>query len=315
MSRVEKQVLGSNPLLEAFGNAKTLRNDNSSRFGKFIELQFAPQAPPSGGFYADEAEQQAAPRLEGARIRTYLLEKVRVIAQKDGERSFHIFYQALAAAKTPERLAAAGKPLMAATEEQVAQFHGVGITTRAGDNEVDLDGFVGFAASSFSYLAAAKPGILAGVNEADEFEATLSAMRTVGLGPQEICDIFHALAAVLHIGNIKFASLGGGESSEVDTTGKNSLEMASRLLGVDAKDLERALCKKTRQRNTDAKQVVESIVTNVTPEKASETRDALARHTYHAIFSHIVARTNESIGYRERALYCGVLDIFGFEFF
>eukprot|EP00434_Breviolum_minutum_P032050 symbB.v1.2.028343.t1/scaffold2997.1/size65663/7 len=84
MSVVERQVLDSIPVLEALGNAKTLRNENSSRFGKYIELQFC---PPDG----------VAPRLVGAHTHTYLLEKVRVVQQQEGERSFHIFYQMMAA--------------------------------------------------------------------------------------------------------------------------------------------------------------------------------------------------------------------------
>ena len=72
MSTVERQVLDSIPVLEALGNAKTLRNENSSRFGKYIELQFC---PPEG----------VAPRLVGAHTHTYLLEKVRVVHQQQGE--------------------------------------------------------------------------------------------------------------------------------------------------------------------------------------------------------------------------------------
>ena len=75
-TQTEQKVLQCNPVLEAFGNAKTRRNDNSSRFGKFIEIQF------------DEGL-----ALVGAKIDTYLLEKSRVVGQEDGERSFHIFYQ------------------------------------------------------------------------------------------------------------------------------------------------------------------------------------------------------------------------------
>ncbi|EER14642.1 myosin C, putative, partial [Perkinsus marinus ATCC 50983] len=83
-SDINRQVLESNPLLEAFGNACTLRNDNSSRFGKFIQLQF-------------DGEKDHL-RLKGARIETYLLEKIRVTNQIQGERNFHIFYQICAAA-------------------------------------------------------------------------------------------------------------------------------------------------------------------------------------------------------------------------
>ncbi|KAG5547110.1 hypothetical protein RHGRI_012963 [Rhododendron griersonianum] len=72
---VEQQVLESNPVLEAFGNAKTIRNNNSSRFGKFVEIQF------------DKSR-----RISGAAIRTYLLERSRVCQISDPERNYHCFY-------------------------------------------------------------------------------------------------------------------------------------------------------------------------------------------------------------------------------
>ncbi|XP_073040750.1 myosin-1-like isoform X1 [Primulina eburnea] len=80
-SGIEYEILKTNPILEAFGNAKTLRNDNSSRFGKLIEIHFS-----------------EAGKISGARIQTFLLEKSRVIHCTEGERSYHIFYQLCAGA-------------------------------------------------------------------------------------------------------------------------------------------------------------------------------------------------------------------------
>ncbi len=79
-------MLESNPLLEAFGNAKTSRNDNSSRFGKFVEISFDP-----------------AGRVTGAAISTYLLERSRVVSVSAPERSYHIFYQLCAGASDDQK--------------------------------------------------------------------------------------------------------------------------------------------------------------------------------------------------------------------
>jgi myosin heavy subunit len=85
-SNVEQKILFANPILEAFGNAKTVRNNNSSRFGKFIEIFF-----------------DSSYRISGAQNTNYLLEKVRVVKQALGERNYHIFFQ-LCRGCSPEML-------------------------------------------------------------------------------------------------------------------------------------------------------------------------------------------------------------------
>ncbi|XP_040020373.2 myosin IEb [Gasterosteus aculeatus] len=86
VQHVKDIILQSNPLLEAFGNAKTVRNNNSSRFGKYFEIQFSRGGAPDGG-----------------KISNFLLEKSRVVSQNPGERSFHIYYQVLEGASSEQR--------------------------------------------------------------------------------------------------------------------------------------------------------------------------------------------------------------------
>ncbi|XP_059937886.1 unconventional myosin-XIX isoform X2 [Mesoplodon densirostris] len=90
--RIEQRILNSNPVMEAFGNACTLRNKNSSRFGKFIQLQLNSLLVPR------------AQQMTGAAVQTYLLEKTRVACQASSERNFHIFYQICKGARADERL-------------------------------------------------------------------------------------------------------------------------------------------------------------------------------------------------------------------
>jgi myosin heavy subunit len=86
VAALEDRVLSSNPLLETFGNAQTLRNDNSSRFGKFIYIFF----------------DTLSGSITGASIRNYLLEKTRITTQVDGERNYHVFYQILSGSSKEE---------------------------------------------------------------------------------------------------------------------------------------------------------------------------------------------------------------------
>ena len=162
---VEQQVLESNPLLEAFGNAKTTRNDNSSRFGKFTEIQF-----------------NAEGRISGAAIRTYLLERSRVVNVTDPERNYHIFYQLCDGASEGERGAWRLK-----------------------------------RAQEFRYLNSSTCYELAGVSNAEEYRRTRQAMTVVGIAEGEQDAVFRVVAAVLHLGNITFVEGdgGGGDSSKV----------------------------------------------------------------------------------------------------
>jgi len=100
---LERQILQANPILEAFGNAQTQRNNNSSRFGKFVRIMFSPDGS-----------------IAGASIDWYLLEKSRVVYRNESERSFHVFYQLLSGGSDdlkgeshniPKRIASSNKLL------------------------------------------------------------------------------------------------------------------------------------------------------------------------------------------------------------
>ncbi|CAE6162205.1 unnamed protein product [Arabidopsis arenosa] len=186
---VEQQVLESNPLLEAFGNAKTVRNDNSSRFGKFVEIQFDTNG-----------------RISGAAIRTYLLERSRVVRITDPERNYHCFYQLCASGNDAEKYKLSNP----------RQFH---------------------------YLNQSKTYELEGVSSAEEYKNTRRAMDIVGISHDEQEGIFRTLAAILHLGNVEFSSGREHDSSVVkDLESRNHLQMAADLFKCDANLLLASLC-------------------------------------------------------------------------
>ncbi|GLJ12586.1 hypothetical protein SUGI_0194010 [Cryptomeria japonica] len=186
---VEQQVLESNPLLEAFGNAKTIRNDNSSRFGKFVEIQFDRNG-----------------KISGAAIRTYLLERSRVVQITDPERNYHCFYQ------------------LCASPEDTAMY-------KLGDP------------CMFHYLNQSNTYDLDGVSNAQEYMRTRRAMDIVGINLEEQEAIFRILAAILHLGNVEFAPGKDHDSSILkDQNSVYYLQNAAKLFMCDAKVLQDALC-------------------------------------------------------------------------
>ncbi|XP_020256915.1 protein OPAQUE1-like isoform X3 [Asparagus officinalis] len=189
---VEQQILESNPLLEAFGNARTVRNNNSSRFGKFVELQFDGRG-----------------QISGAAIRTYLLERSRVVKITNPERNYHVFYQLCASGKDAER-------------------YGLGTP------------------GNFYYLNQSKMYELDGVSSAEEYMRTRRAMDVVGISTVKQEAVFRTLAAILHLGNIEF-SPGSEHDSSVIKNEKSSyhLQMAANLFMCDMNLLLSTLCSRS----------------------------------------------------------------------
>ncbi|MQM07606.1 hypothetical protein Taro_040447 [Colocasia esculenta] len=191
---VEQQVLESNPLLEAFGNARTVRNDNSSRFGKFVEIQF-----------------DASGRISGAAIRTYLLERSRVVKIADCERNYHCFYQLCASGEDAKKYKL-GHP------------------------------------SNFHYLNQSHTYELDGINSAEEYLKTRRAMDIVGISSSNQEAIFRILAAILHLGNIGFSPGQEHDSSIIkDEKFRYHLKEAASLFRCDPNLLIATLCTRSIQ--------------------------------------------------------------------
>ena len=257
---VEQQVLESNPLLEAFGNAKTVRNDNSSRFGKFVEIQF------------DKKN-----RISGAAIRTYLLERSRIVSINDPERNFHIFYQLCDGASEDER-----KELRLKTP---ADYH--------------------YTNQSSCYT-------LKGMDNAEEYAATRHAMDVVGISKHDQESVMRVVAGILHLGNVTFkGSDDADDGCELaDDQSKAALNDAAAVMMIDAERLAKAL--KTRTIVTRDG----SIEKPLDAAAAASSRDSLAKTLYSRLFDWLVAKINESIGQdAESDTFIGVLDIYGFESF
>ncbi|CRH01782.1 myosin C, putative [Plasmodium relictum] len=290
-SLIESQVLESNPLLEAFGNARTLRNDNSSRFGKYIELQFSL-----------DNRNYIKGKLCGAKILTYLLEKVRVCDQQEGERNYHIFYQMCKAAQ------------FAKENKEKENFYFFPSTTKFKNMnnvkpmELNLTNFKSHI--HFRYLTKSSVYELNEIDELEQFESTIYAMQTIGISEEEQYQIFKVLEGILYIGNILFNNDENKEEAKILEVSDDDLKKAAFFLDVNEEKLRDSLCYKTIIANDE--HYKKPINSNI----ANDIRDALARAIYGCLFLKVVERTNESIGFiKDINLFCGVLDIFGFESF
>ncbi|KAI3625171.1 hypothetical protein CBS9595_000532 [Malassezia furfur] len=194
MSETERAILATNPIMEAFGNAKTTRNDNSSRFGKYLEIIF------------DERYE-----IAGAKMRTYLLERSRLVYQPEVERNYHIFYQLCAGASAELKAALQLGP--------AASYH---YLNQGGE----------------AHLA------IAGVDDAAEFAGTQRALETVGIDAAAQAHIFQVLAALLHLGNVVIAATRNDANVAPDDT---NLLLAAEFLGVDAAELRKWTLKRQIQ--------------------------------------------------------------------
>jgi len=276
--KVVNRILDSNPLLEAFGNAKTRRNDNSSRFGKYIVLQFDRKESTQVG----EPPRAA---LAGSKCEVYLLEKSRVVYHDETERTYHIFYQ-----------------LINAPEKQKTKI---------------WKGLKGTKNESFAYVGKAPDVLIEGKPDGEHFADTARALEIVGIKDDKFITLFQAIAAVLQLGNLSFAPKPGNDEESVVTSKKEFKELAE-LIGCDEPILEKAFTERTiKTRGEEYKVPLKSDVSKESADAfAKEIYAKIFLWLVRAINDATCAENNYPAASSIAEFgVVGLLDIFGFESF
>ncbi|XP_028285776.1 unconventional myosin-Va-like isoform X2 [Parambassis ranga] len=196
-ANVEEQVLASSPIMEALGNAKTTRNDNSSRFGKYIEIGFDKRHC-----------------ITGANMRTYLLEKSRVVFQAHGERNYHIFYQLCASSHLPE-----------------------------------FKAFKLGCADDFHCTSQGQSPVIDGVDDAKEMYSTRRAFSLLGIGECDQMEIYQILSALLHLSNVEVKEQSADRCSI--SPDNVHLMVFCELMGVPCEEMAHWLCHRKLKTTTE----------------------------------------------------------------
>lgn len=278
---VVQRVLDSGPLLEAFGNAKTRRNDNSSRFGKYTQLQFD-QGDKSLMQFASKDDISC--KLAGSKCDVYLLEKNRVTIHDSAERTYHVFYQLIAA---PEAV-------------KVSFWSGMKGTT----NE------------SFRFIGTACTDTIEKMTDKQHWENTNGVLKAIGVTGDKLKTLFSALCMVLQLGNLSFMKDPKDDDRSV-VRDKKEFAALSGLMGVSEQDLIDCLTERTMKTRTESYKVP------LNADASQEAADSFAKEIYAKSFLWLVRAINDAtcaeINYENGAKLdygiIGLLDIFGFESF
>uniref|UniRef100_A0A8C7IW03 Unconventional myosin-VI n=1 Tax=Oncorhynchus kisutch TaxID=8019 RepID=A0A8C7IW03_ONCKI len=286
---IDERIVEANPLLEAFGNAKTVRNNNSSRFGKFVEIHFNEKNNVVGGF-----------------VSHYLLEKSRICMQSKEERNYHIFYRLCAGASEDIR------QKLHLDSPDSFRYLNRGCTRYFASKDTDKQIMQNRKSPEHVKLGALKDLLL---DDQGDFNRMCGAMKKIGLDDTEKLDLFRVVAGVLHLGNVDFEETGSTSGGCILMNQSSpTLAYCADLLGLDQEDLRVSLTTRVMLTTAGgAKGTVIKVPLKV--EQANNARDALAKAVYSCLFDHVVRRVNQCFPFNTSSNFIGVLDIAGFEYF
>ncbi|CAK4087002.1 unnamed protein product [Aphanomyces euteiches] len=290
------------PILESFGNAKTHRNHNSSRFGKYMRLQFSKN---------DGNDSVSKLQLTGASIDTYLLETSRVVQTPVGERNFHVFYELLRSGNSAQ------------LEELKL------IPSPYGQQPLDtsIDGYI----AQFHYLKQSGCTTHDAIDDKANFVKLLEALKHIEI---DTADLLRVVAGILHLGNISFDEVDTSEGTvavihEETEAMTGPLYVAADLLGLNAESLRDAMLKKKISRVANVggglsgrptmQRAGSVYIVKKDLRQANYSRDTIAKNIYEQLFASLMRQCANALEFneleRDTLPYIGVLDIFGFEDF
>ena len=289
---LEDQIVAANPAMEAFGNAKTTRNDNSSRFGKFIRIHFG-----------------LTGKLASGDIDTYLLEKSRVVFQLKAERCFHIFYQ----------ICSGGKPeinelTLISTNPYDYKYNSLGeIKVKSIDDVEELDA----TDSSFDILGKNRKNILVKNDPSTKYDQNdPSWQKFVETSPNQIISeianfisgfdqdeknaIYRITAGIMHSGNMDFKQKPREEQAENGDPEKT--EKAGFMLGISGSEYAKALC------SPRVKVGSEYVIKGQTVDQVYYALGAICKAMFERLFKWLVEIVNRALSTSlPRSFFIGIL--------
>ena len=305
---LEDKILACNPVLEAFGNAKTVRNDNSSRFGKYIKI-----------FIKVETQQ-----IVGAYMETYLLEKSRVVSLAPGERNYHIFYQILVGINELIKTKFDYNHIYDYCEkkrlklsEKTRQYIEKNLTPETVKKIFNMKELKEIKYEDYNYL---KNDVytVPTIDDVFNFYECLEGMIGTGFNEEEMNNVIRLVVCLLNIGNIDFQEDAKGDSCTIHKNSLDIIKFVCDVMNIDINIFNEAFIYNVRIIKG------ETLKSPMNKAGCKAFRDTFSKEIYNRIFGFLVKRMNLTLfdeNIRKKVeddddiRHIGLLDIFGFECF